>query len=71
MNSQKVLKGPWNGRSPRDLTKAAKLFRFREPPANASGKIDSVGAQLEMFPEGTPYGTSVRTTDQQIGEKED
>ncbi len=56
---------PWGGRSPRDLTKAAEMFRFREPPANASGMSDCKVAkdQLEMFPEGTHYGTSIRAFD--------
>jgi len=48
--SKRSKKEPWEGKSPRDLTKGAKLFRFREPPANASGvnHPKRFGEQLEL-----------------------
>ncbi len=50
---------PWNGRSPRSLTRAFELFTFRA----GTGRVDhepivaTDSVQLELFPEGTSYGT--------------
>ena len=48
---------PWNGRSPRTLTRAAVLFSFVRSgtgPPNLR-PIDAV--QLTLFPEEKPYGS--------------
>jgi len=48
---------PWNGVSPRGLTRAAKRFNFLRKgmaPPKAKAKDPE---QLELFPEGTSYGT--------------
>jgi len=46
---------PWDGQNPRDLTKAADFFRL--PPRGAPAEpMNAVAVQLELFPEGTPYG---------------
>ncbi len=50
---------PWGGRSPRELTRAYKTFTFRA----GTGRVDhepivaTDSVQLELFPEGTSYGT--------------
>ncbi len=62
MISEESKSEPWGGRSPRDLTKAAEMFRFREHPANASEMISVGRDQLELFPEGTSYGTCKDST---------
>ena len=47
---------PWNGYSPRGLTKAFGSFSFiREGTGRLSQ--DASAEQLELFPEGTSYGT--------------
>ena len=47
---------PWDGRSPRSLTKAYERFSLA---SEGTGRVnpDAPGEQLEMFPEGTLYGT--------------
>ena len=48
---------PWNGVSPRYLTKAPpKLSLASEGTGRSIRTLSSI--QLELFPEGTPYGTS-------------
>ena len=52
---------PWQGRPVRELTRGANLYTFtaRGAPADTSCEIVE---QLELFPEGTPYGTSKNGT---------
>ena len=47
---------PWDGQNPRDLTRAAELFTFAARGAPAEPRADE-SLQLELFPEGTHYGT--------------
>ncbi len=62
MNSEQLelkLALPWNGRSPRSLTRVANLFTFQA----GMGRLNRVfipleeAVQLELFPEGTHYGS--------------
>ena len=50
---------PWDGRSPRFLTRVASLFTFQagtgRPNPGTTGPVLAV--QLELFPEGTHYGS--------------
>ncbi len=51
-----VAMAPWGGVSPRTLTKAH--LKFSLPSERATWPIlDASGLQLELFPEGTSYGT--------------
>ena len=48
---------PWGGRSPRELTRAWGRFSFVR---KGTGRLDppiSLDLQLELFPEGTHYGS--------------
>ncbi len=62
MNSDQLrleLRLPWDGYSPRSLTKAAERFTFQA----GMGRLNRVlipfeeAVQLELFPEGTHYGS--------------
>ena len=44
-----VMRQPWQGRSPRGLTRAAKLLFFRQAPQRTPDIFD--GDQLTLFPE--------------------
>ena len=48
---------PWDGRSPRYLTKAAELFSFTSEGTGRSIPDVPLVVQLELFPEGTSYGS--------------
>ena len=51
------LRMPWDGRSPRSLTKGSELLSFvRSGTGRANlGPID--GVQLDLFPKESPYGS--------------
>jgi len=53
------LRMPWDGYSPRGLTKGANVFRLpprgREPVDPECSNVD----QLELFPEGTSFSLEV------------
>ena len=49
--------GPWDGQSPRYLTRCAKNFSFPRKRMTWPTQDLDQGLQIEMFPEGTPYGT--------------
>ena len=48
---------PWDGRSPRYLTKAAELFSLASEGTGRSIPDVPLVVQLELFPEGTSYGS--------------
>ena len=61
MNSEQLLlrlRMPWDGYSPRVLTKSSNLFTFQAGTGRSNPEpiraTDVV--QLELFPEGTSYG---------------
>ena len=47
---------PWDGTSPRALTRCAKLFSLKAPPARVL-RADADPAQLTLFLKGNPYGS--------------
>ncbi len=61
MNSEQLqlrLRMPWDGYSPRALTKSANIFTFQAGMGRVNREIISNDEeQLELFPEGTHYGT--------------
>ena len=48
---------PWDGYSPRSLTRASALFSFVRKGTGRSNLELSRVVQLELFPEGTHYGS--------------
>jgi len=48
---------PWNGVSPRYLTRAPRKVSFVRSGTGRPDPEASVAVQLELFPEGTSYGT--------------
>jgi len=48
---------PWDGVSPRYLTKYFEVFSFGRSGASRSIQDAPAVVQLELFPEGTPYGS--------------
>ena len=48
---------PWDGRSPRYLTRAAELFSLASEGTGRSIRDVPLVVQLELFPEGTSYGS--------------
>ena len=44
---------PWDGVSPRYLTRAPKKLSLA---SEGTGRVNPDDSQLELFPEGTPYG---------------
>ena len=51
---------PWNGYDPRSLTRVAKFLTFQAGMGRVNHEIISDAeedTQLEVFPEGTHYGT--------------
>ncbi len=48
---------PWGGRSPRDLTRAAELFRLAPEGTGRSIEAQVNVAQLELFPQESPHGS--------------
>ena len=51
------LRMPWDGYSPRGLTKAFGRFSFIRKGMGRPNPKPIVAVQLELFPEGTSYGT--------------
>ena len=51
------LRMPWNGVSPRCLTRGSKVFSFLRKGMTRPNPEPIVAVQLELFPEGTPYGS--------------
>jgi len=49
---------PWDGVSPRYLTRSAELFTFAPEGTGRTVRDRFPDAQLELFPEGTHYGSS-------------
>ncbi len=49
---------PWDGVSPRYLTRGFVPCTFAGTSPPQLGDPPELTAQVEMFPEGTPYGTS-------------
>ena len=49
---------PWEGRSPRLLTRAFSRFSLASEGTGRSNLELSRVVQLDLFPEGTPYGSS-------------
>ena len=49
--------GPWDGVSPRYLTRVHKVFSFPRERMTWPTQDPIHGLQIEMFPEGTPYGS--------------
>jgi len=49
---------PWDGYSPRSLTKGANILSFPRKGMTRPDRGAIDGRQLELFPEGTHYGTS-------------
>ena len=47
---------PWDGQDPRDLTKGADFLRLAPRGAPDDFVLEDA-EQLELFPEGTPYGS--------------
>ena len=63
MNSEQLillLRMPWDGRDPRSLTRAAVKFSLASEGTGRSN-LEPIRPlhvdQIEMFPEGTPYGS--------------
>ncbi len=50
---------PWNGYSPRSLTRIAKILTFQAGTGRSNlGTFEAIDVdQIELFPEGTPYGS--------------
>ncbi len=60
MNSDQLsldLRMPWGGYDPRSLTKGANLLTFRAGTGRSNPKPILQVVQLELFPEGTHYGS--------------
>ena len=61
MNSEQLLlelRMPWNGYDPRSLTDAFQRFSLIREGTGRVNLEPILATQLELFPEGTPYGTS-------------
>ncbi len=59
MNSEQLrldLGMPWDGKSPRFLTRGFEIFSLA---SEGTGRLnlDAPAVQLELFPEGTSYGS--------------
>ncbi len=48
---------PWHGISPRYLTRGSRLISFVRKGTGRTVQDEIRDAQLELFPEGTPYGS--------------
>ncbi len=51
------LRMPWNGYDPRSLTRGSRIFSLASEGTGRVNMDESEGAQLELFPEGIPYGS--------------
>jgi len=51
------LRMPWNGQNPRALTRGAKRFSLLRMGTPRPDRGCALAVQLELFPEGTSYGT--------------
>ncbi len=60
MNSDQLvlrLRMPWDGHDPRTLTKGSRIFSLASEGTGRVNRDEILGVQLELFPEGTHYGT--------------
>ncbi len=55
--SQLCSRVPWNGISPRDLTRGHRMFSFIRKGTGRPNPAAIRAVQLELFPEGTHYGS--------------